>query len=60
MRRGGGNVGMSDIAEYAKVVVRGGCAIQGEVVSAASKGRRLRRCVAVFTASVRLLVGTDT
>jgi hypothetical protein len=54
MGSGGGSVGIAGTAEHAKVVVGGGCAIQGEVGVGwltAFEGRRLRRCVAVFRAS---------
>jgi hypothetical protein len=50
MGSSGGSVGIVDTAEHAKVVVRGGCAVQGEVGSGwltAFEGRRLRRCVEV-------------
>jgi hypothetical protein len=33
MRGGGGSVRIAGTAEHAKVVVRGGCVVQGEVVS---------------------------
>jgi hypothetical protein len=53
MGSGGGSVGIAGTTEHAKVVVRGGCAAQGEVWGGwliTFEGRRLR-CVTVCRAS---------
>jgi hypothetical protein len=52
MRGSSGSVRVAGTVEHAKVVVGGGCAVQGEVGwLTALEGRRLRRCVAVCRAS---------
>jgi hypothetical protein len=56
MGSGGRSVGIIDTAEYAKVVVRGVVPYRakwGVGWLTTFKGRRLRRCVAVFTASAQ-------
>jgi hypothetical protein len=54
MGSGGGSVGIAGTTGHAKVVVRGGCAVQGKVGwLTAFEGRQLRRCVAVCRASTQ-------
>jgi hypothetical protein len=51
MGRGGGSVGIAGTAEHAKVVVGGGCAVQGEVGSRVAhrlRGKKVEVCGGVL------------